>query len=79
MMYKVSLLLGTYWNSFTGAMMETEKKVHNIMNKYYTMTVPAATPQYGFAKRLNLFGKKGIEATYKELKNYLLCPNAVPG
>ena len=40
-------------------MMETEKKVYNMMNEYYTMAASAATPQYGFAKGLKLFGKKG--------------------
>ena len=48
--------------------MEAEKKVHNMMNEYYTMTASAATPQFGFAKGLKLFGKEGIETTYKELK-----------
>ena len=71
MMSKVSLLLGTYWNNFTGAMMETEKKVDNVMNQYYIIE-SAATLQYGFSKGLTLFGKEGIEATYKELKNNLL-------
>ena len=48
--------------------MEAEKKVHNMMNEYYTMIALVLTPQYGFAKGLKLFGKEGIEATYKELK-----------
>ena len=48
-----------------------------MMNKYYTMTAPVATPQYGFAKRLRLFGKVGIEATYKELKKNPLDRNCV--
>ena len=72
MRYEISSSMGSYWNNFSGAMMEAEKKVYNMMNDYCTMTVSAATPQYGFAKGISLFGKEGIEATYKELKNNLL-------
>ena len=72
MRYEVSSALGNYWNELAGAMMETEKRVYNMINEYYTMTVSASTPQYGFAKGLNSFGKERIEATYKELKNNLL-------
>ena len=53
-------------------MMEAKKKVHNMIIEYYTMKASAATPEYGFAKGLKLFGKEWIEATYKELKNNLL-------
>ena len=69
MNYEISLSFGVpYWENFAGAMMDAQKKVHNIMKDNYTMTASAATPQYGFAKGLELFGKEGIEATYKELK-----------
>ena len=70
--HEVSSTLRNYWNELAGAVMETEKRVHDMMNNYYTMTASPATPQYGFAKGLKLFGKEGLEATYKELKNNLL-------
>ena len=73
MRYKISSSFGgPYWENFAGAMMEAQKKVHNMMNNYYAMKASATTPQTGFAKGLELFGKEGIEATYKELKNNLL-------
>ena len=72
MRHEVSSTLGNYWNESAGAVMEIEKRVHNIMNNDYIMIASPAIPQYGFAKGLKLFGKKGLQATYKELKNNLL-------
>ena len=58
MRYKVSSSLRTCWSDLTGAIMEIEMKVHNMINEYYNTIVSVAIPQYGFAKRLKLFGKK---------------------
>lgn len=36
--HEVSSTIGSYWNELAGVVMETEKRVHNMMNEYYTMT-----------------------------------------
>ena len=67
---------GSVWQStgthMVSAMMMVEQMRVRTMKEFFKIEASKATPQYGFRKRLTLFGDKGYQATKNELKVNLL-------
>ena len=53
-------------------MVVAEQAGVRIMKEYFKIEASKSTPQYGFRKRLKLFGDKGYQAAKEELKTNLL-------